>query len=157
MTNDINKKTMDCTMNAKKITSSTPAYAKQIALRLFEKQLTEAESRDYHKQTSQLLAKNTPKNPEEKKNFILKRVAQKLWTNFCVKGKDSPMLRYLHSALRSESKKRLHFQYIKDNVELTILEKTQEEISPIPHREQIDMVNRAWEISQNVVTSCSKK
>ena len=157
MTNDINKKAMDCTVNAKRITANTPACAKQIALRLFEKQITETENIDYHKQTSQLLSKNTPKNPEEKKNFILKRVAQKLWTNFCVKGKDSPMLRYLHTMLRSESEKRLHFQYIKGNVELTILEKTQEQISPIPHREQIDMVNRAWEISQNVVNSCSKK
>lgn len=135
----------------KKILAAMPAASTRLRLNPYEKQLVELPAIIYHKQTKQLLSKAIFNTPEEKTIFVAKRVARMLWTNFCVQGHDTPMLRHLYSALRAEYGNDLQFQYPSTNIDFVITRKMGNHIKPVSRAEQITLINMAWQISQDVV------
>ena len=135
----------------KKILAAMPAVSSRLRLSPYEKQLVELPAIIYHKQTKQLLSKTIFNTPDEKTAFVTKRVACLLWTNFCVQGHDTPMLRHLHSALKAEYGNELQFQYPSKSIDCVITRKIGTHITSISHTEHITLINRAWQISQEVV------
>lgn len=138
--------------NIKKMLASIPTYAITLGISRHEKQLVEMPTLIYHKQTKELLLKNHINNPKKKKLFISKRIARELWTNFCAQGRNTPMLRHLHAVLRAEYGEDLQFIYPNESIELVIMKKTKNSVKPIVHAEQIKIVDKAWQISQEIVS-----
>ena len=136
----------------KKTLAAVPVLSMPSRLGPHKKQLAEIPAIIYHRQTKQLLSRKVFNNPEEKKLFVSERVAKILWTNFCLQGHDTPMLRHLHSALRTEYGSDLQFNYSPKNIEFSIMRKADNHAKPVSHAEQITLINRAWQISQEVVS-----
>ena len=137
----------------RRIFADLPAYSLTSPPNPHEKQLVETQSLIFHKQTKQLLLKKDFKSLDEKKCFVCERVAQKLWTNFCVQGHDTPMLRYLQSRLINEYDENLQFYYPSTQKELIIMKQEEDHIQPVSRAEQFHLVDKAWQVSQEIVWS----
>jgi len=135
----------------KTILANIPTHSMSFGIRQHKNQLVEVPSHIYHKQTKELLFKNDFSSPKEKTLFVITRVAQELWTNFYVQGRDTAMLRHLHSVLRTEYGRDLQFIYPHESTELIIMSKIENGMKPIIHEEQIEMIDKAWQVSQDVV------
>ncbi len=132
--------------------SHTPSYSAR-SLGIYKKQLVETRTLQYHQHNLRLLQEKPLVDPVEKRNFVIKRVARELWTNFCVRGQETPMLHYLHTGLRKEFGEDLQFHYLPGAIELLIMKQGETELEAIDRMEQVNIVNRAWQISQEVVSS----
>lgn len=137
----------------KKLLSNMPVQSVRLKINQYEKQLTTPHAIIHHSKTRQLLTSKNLQSLEEKKHFVIKRVAQKLWENFCLYGNDSPMLRHLYSVIRTEHGKDLQFRYPTKNMKILILEKKENRMVSVSHNVHVSMVNKAWHVSQEVVSS----
>lgn len=133
--------------------SHLPSYSQRPSLDKYKKQLVETRTLIYHQQNLRMLSGKEKTDPIAKRSFIVKKVARELWTNFCVRGQETPMLAHLHSHLRKEYGEDLQFFYLAGSIELVIMRQGEEEMEAIDKLEHINIVNRAWQISQDVVDS----
>lgn len=133
--------------------SHMPSYATRCSLDKYKKQLVETRVLIYHQQNLRMLSDKEKADPVAKKNFIIKKVARELWTNFCVRGQETPMLQHLHTNIRKEYGEDLQFYYIPGSIELLIMKQGEAKMEVVGKMEHIDIVNRAWQISQDVVNS----
>ena len=128
-------------------------YSTRSIIDQYKKQLVETRTLLFHQQNLRMISENALADPEEKRLFVIKRVARELWTNFCVRGYETPMLQHLHTKLRNEYGEDLQFYYLPGSTELIIMKKNENEMIPLERMEQVNLVNRAWQISQEVVSS----
>ncbi|MDR1777632.1 MAG: hypothetical protein LBR31_07385 [Desulfovibrio sp.] len=119
----------------------------------YQKNLVTSRLMSFHQETLNLMEKEQCRNPEAKRQLVIRRVARDLWTNFTVRGEDTPMLRHLCQRLCCEYGEELRFQHQPGGYELIILRRTDEGFKPVSGSEKIDMVNRAWKIALDVVSS----
>lgn len=138
--------------NIKQVLAHIPTYSKDASMRIYEKQLVNMRSVAYHQHTLRLLNEKPDITPEEKKRFVIKRVARELWTNFCVRGQKSAMLDHLHESLRKEFNNDFQFHYSPGSIELIIMETIDGETKPLDRTDQVNVINKAWEIALSVVT-----
>ncbi len=130
-----------------------PQYQKRSGIHQYEKQLVETRTIIYHKQTRRLLSNEELKDPEARKAFVITRVARELWTNFCVRGQDTPMLRHLQKELCKAFNANLHFLYIPGSIELVITKDVDDKTVSVSRDEHLAVVNKAWDICRQVVAS----
>lgn len=130
-----------------------PQYQKKTSIHQYEKQLVETRTMIYHKQTRRLLTREGMNNPEARKAFVISRVARELWTNFCIRGEETPMLAHLQKELCRIFNAKLHFLYIPGSIELVISKEEGDTTVPLSRDEHYAIVNKAWEICQEVVAS----
>lgn len=135
------------------LASYLPLYSMRSSIGEYKKQLVETRTLLYHQQNLRMISKEELIDPLEKKRFVIKRVARELWTNFCVRGQDTPMLQHLHTSLREEFGEDLQFHYLPGSIELIIMRQGEKEMEPLERMEQVSLINRAWQISQEVVSS----
>ncbi len=115
----------------------------------YKKQLIRTRNVNYHQQ---YLAK-TKQEVEEQRRAVVRKVARELWINFCVRGQESPMLAYLQTNLRKEFGEDLEFYYNPGSIEVMICRKNDDETKQVMQMEKIDIVNKAWKISLDLVDS----
>lgn len=137
----------------KRTLSYMPVYSTRSILDKYKKQLVETRTLIYHQQNLRMLSDKEQTDPVAKKSFVIKKVARELWTNFCVRGQETPMLQHLRSNLRKEYGEDLQFHYLPGSIELVIMKQGEEKMEVVSKVEQITIVNRAWQISQDVVGS----
>lgn len=130
-----------------------PQYQKKTSIHQYEKQLVETRTMIYHKQTRRLLTGEELKDPTARKAFVISRVARELWTNFCIRGDETAMLAHLQSELCRFFNAKLHFLYIPGSIELVISKEEGETTVPLSREEHYQVINKAWEICQEVVAS----
>lgn len=106
---------------AKSVLANVPAYSKKSSIAVYKKQLVETRTLIYYQQHLRMLSDKEKKDPEAKRRFVIKRVARELWTNFCVRGQETPMLHFLHEALRKAYNEDLKFYYKPGSIELMIM------------------------------------
>lgn len=130
-----------------------PQYQKKTSIHQYEKQLVETRTMIYHKQTRRLLQREGMSDPEARKAFVISRVARELWTNFCIQGEETAMLAHLQKELCRIFDAKLHFLYIPGGIELAISKEEGDQIVPLTRDEHYAVINKAWEICQEVVAS----
>lgn len=137
----------------KALIQGLPQYQVRTGIHQYEKQLVETRTMIYHKQTKRLLSNEELKDPEARKAFVITRVARELWTNFCVRGQDTPMLRHLQKELCKAFNANLHFLYIPGSIELVITKDVDDKTVNVSRDEHLAVVSKAWDICQQVVAS----
>ncbi len=137
----------------KNILSRLPLYSVRPSINEYHKQLVESRSIMYHQQSLRLLSKEELADPVAKRDLVVKKVARELWTNFCVRGQKTPSLDFLHERLKDEFGRDLEFFYRPGSIELIMMRQTEGELKPIDRIEQLDIINKAWELAQEVVGS----
>ena len=130
-----------------------PIYSMQSSINEYGKQMVESRNIIYHQQNLRMVSSKDLADPSKKKQFVVKKVARELWTNFCVRGQKTPMLEHLHSLLRKEYGEDLQFHYIPGSIELVIMKQGENGMEAINSLEKTDIINKAWQISQEVVSS----
>lgn len=130
-----------------------PQYQKKTSIHQYEKQLVETRTMIYHKQTRRLLQREGMNDPEARKAFVISRVARELWTNFCIRGEETAMLEHLQKELCRIFDAKLHFLYIPGSIELVISKEEGDTTIPLSRDEHYAVINKAWEICQEVVAS----
>ncbi len=126
-------------------------YSKKAALKQYNKQLVQTRVVMYHQHNLRMVAENVIKKPEEQRLFVIRRVARELWTNFCVRGQESPMLEYLHDKLRESYKEDFQFSYKPGTTELIIMRNIDNELVSVSKEEKVEIVNFAWKLAQEIV------
>ncbi len=126
-------------------------FEKRAALKKYKKQLVQTRTVLYHQHNLRLLAENVITKPEEQRLFVIRRVARELWTNFCVRGQESPMLDYLHEKLREVYNEDLQFSYKPGTTELIIMRTIDNDLLAVSKEEKVEMVNAAWKLAQEIV------
>lgn len=139
--------------NIRLLIRGLPQYQMRNSIHQYEKQLVETRTIIYHKQTKRLLSDEDLKDPEARKAFVITRVARELWINFCVRGQDTPMLRHLQKELCKAFNAKLHFLYIPGSIELVITKDIDDTTVNVSRDEHLAVVNKAWDICQQVVAS----
>lgn len=119
----------------------------------YHKQLVASRTMAFHQQTLQMMSPEERMDPEAKRQAVIRRVARELWTNFAVRGEDTPMLRHLCERLSEHYGKQLEFHYEPGGFELIILCRTDSGLQAVSDSEKVSLINRAWEISLEVVRS----
>ncbi len=137
----------------KDILAKMPAYAVRPSMKEYHKQLVESRNIMYHAQSLRMISKDELADPEAKRNYVIKKVARELWTNFCVRGQSTPSLDYLHEKLRKEYGEDLEFEYRPGSIELMILRIVDGKLQPVDRIQQLEIINKAWIFSQEVVSS----
>ncbi len=127
-------------------------YNTKAAFRQYNKQLVQSRSVMYHQNNLRMLAENVIKKPEEQRLFVIRKVARELWTNFCVRGQESPMLSYLHDKLREKYNEELQFTFKPGTTELIIMRLKDNQYTSLSHEEKVEVVNTAWKLSQEIVS-----
>lgn len=130
-----------------------PYYTKRSILYQYQKQLIETRSVIYHKHAEDFLPAKELRTPEEKKAFVISYVAREFWTNFCVQGQDTPMLRHLQKELCKVFNAQYTFLYMPGSIELVIIKNENNETVSISRDEHLAIINKAWDICQDVVSS----
>lgn len=155
MSDEIDKKALEQIQqkNIRLLIQGLPQYQMRNSIHQYEKQLVETRTIIYHKQTKRLLSNEDLKDPEARKAFVITRVARELWTNFCVRGQDTPMLRHLQKELCKAFNAKLHFLYIPGSIELVITKDIDDKTVNVSRDEHLAVVNKAWDICQQVVAS----
>lgn len=139
--------------NIKHLLNSTPTYPIKGSIQQYEKQLVETRTMLYHKQTRRILHEEDIKDPEARRLFVITRVARELWTNFCVRGQDTPMLRHLHEELCKCFNTKYQFLYLPGSIELVITKEEKNKTVNVDREEHLAIVNKAWEVCQQVVAN----
>ncbi len=150
MLNNVKEKSVG---EVKNILSKMPTYSLRPGIKEYHKQLVESRSLMYHQQTVRMASQEEKTDPVAKRNFIIKKVARELWTNFCVKGQPTPSLGYLHTKLKTEFGEDLEFHYRPGSIELIIMRANKDKVEPIERNEQLDIINKAWQLAQEVVST----
>lgn len=130
-----------------------PQYQKKPCINQYEKQLVETRTMIYHKQTRRLITGEELKDQSARKAFVISRVARELWTNFCIRGEETAMLAHLQKELCEFFNAKLHFLYIPGSIELVISKEEGDAMVPLNRDEHYAVINKAWEICQEVVAS----
>ncbi len=126
-------------------------FTRKSALKQYNKQLVQSRSVMYHQHNLRMLAENVITKPEEQRLFVIRKVARELWTNFCVRGQQSPMLDYLHEKLREMYNEDLQFSYKPGTTELIIMRHSEDKLIAVSKEEKVEMVNSAWKLAQEIV------
>lgn len=149
--------------NTKQMLRSVPSSTEEVPLGFYKKQLGEqtrffSYTEDRIKINSKYKKKHTTqeelqKEQEELQIAVISQVAENLWLNFCAKGKDSPMLRHLQESLRAQYGDALVFKYNAHSSEVFIMLKVNDCFRSLTRTAQLNLINRARQISQEVVQS----
>lgn len=146
----------------KKMLHSLPTSIEGVPLGFYEKQLNEQSGLIPYignrlKRRFCNKVKASPKELEEEQKelqiAVISQVAENLWLNFCAKGKDSPMLRHLQDTLREQYGEALVFKYKQHSNEVFIMLKVKDCFWSLTRTAQLNLLNRARQISQEVVSS----
>ncbi len=121
----------------------------RIAYTNYNKQLIQTRNINYHSQSY----KNSKESAEAQRKVVVRKVARELWTNFYMRGQETPMLEYLHTKLREEFGEDLIFYYDPSQIEVMIARKIDNKTIPLPQMEKVNIVNHSWKISQELVDS----
>ena len=133
---------------------SAPKAVLQRVLSQYSKQLVASRTMAFHQQTLQMMTPEEERtDPDAKRRLVIQRVARELWTNFSVRGEETPMFRHLCQRLREEYDSSLEFRYRPGSIDLCILRATEDGLVPVSSREKVEMLNRAWKIALQVVES----
>ncbi|MDR2574227.1 MAG: hypothetical protein LBC94_07815 [Desulfovibrio sp.] len=119
----------------------------------YHKHLVASRLLSFHRETLELMHREQDRDPQAKRQKVIRQVARELWTNFTVRGEDTPMLRHLCQRLRCEYGENLEFRHQPGGYELVILRETDEGVRPVSAGEKVDIVNKAWRIALEVVGS----
>lgn len=155
MSNTLDKNSLQQVQKAsiRALLQGLPQYQTKSSIHQYEKQLVETRTMIYHKQTRRLLSKEELKDPQARKAFVIARVARELWTNFCIRGQETPMLRHLQTELCKIFNAKLHFLYLPGSIELIISKEVNDTLVNVSREEHLAVVNKAWDICQEVVAS----
>ena len=134
-------------------TQDMPQAMSRHVITQYHKQLVTTRTMAFHQQTVQMMNPEERTDPAAKRELVIKRVARELWTNFTVRGEDTPMLRHLCKRVCIEYGEPLEFTYKPGGFELMVLRRTEEGLKPLSSAERLDITNKAWTIAKEVVES----
>lgn len=101
----------------------------------------------------QMISGDESARAEARRQAVLKRVTREFWTNFVVRGEETEMLHHLQNKLREEFGQDLQFYYPPGDVQMTILHDSKDGPKPVEPHTHAAIVNRAWQLAREVVSS----
>lgn len=141
----------DITKEIPVIASMTPS--RRTGINQYRQQQAETRTLLFQQLSLRMVSSVPEKDISARREFVLKRVTREFWTNFCIRGQESAMLHHLQSAIRAEFGEDIQFFYPPGDVQLVILHDGPfgpEEVSP---QIQTSIVNRAWQLAQELVAA----
>ena len=133
--------------------SDSSALSCRTGVNKYKKQLIETRTLMFHKHAMQMIRGDDSERIEARRQAVLKRVTREFWTNFVVRGEETAMLHHLQAKLREEFGQDLQFYYPPGDVQMTILHDSAEGPKPVEPQEHAAIVNRAWQLAREVVSS----